>query len=162
MLMTEITSDSIRPPKGFLLLGFRLPVWLYRWGLGGLMGKRAIYFEHKGRISGALRRTVVEIIRYDPEADCYYIVSGYGEKADWYKNILKRPRIKAQVGGRRFDAIAERLSQERALAEFQDYTRRYPNALKYLGRLLGLQIKGTEEELVSLSQILPVMAIKVE
>jgi deazaflavin-dependent oxidoreductase (nitroreductase family) len=160
--MANISSDSIQPPRGLLLLGFRLPVWFYRLGLGLMMGKRFIYFEHIGRKSGLLRRTVVEIVRYDPIADIYFIVSGYGEKADWYKNIIKAPKVKAQVGGRRFNAIAERLSQERALAEFQDYHRRNPNALKYLGSmLLGLQITGTEEELLILSQILPVMAIKV-
>ena len=160
--MTNINSDSIRPPKGLMLLGFRLPVWFYRLGLGALMGKRFIYFEHIGRTSGLIRRSVVEVIRYDPAADVYYIVSGYGEKADWYKNIIKTPKIKAQVGGRRFDAVVERLSQVEALTEFQDYHHRNPNALKYLGSmLLGLQITGTEEELQKLSEILPVMAIKV-
>ncbi len=161
--MTNISSDSILPPKGLLLLGFRLPVWFYRLGMGALMGKRFIYFEHIGRTSGLLRRSVVEVIRYEPAADIYCIVSGYGEKADWYKNVIKTPQINAQVGGRRFNGVVERLSQEKALAEFQDYHRRNPNALKYLGRmLLGIQITGTEEELLKLSQILPVLAIKVE
>jgi deazaflavin-dependent oxidoreductase (nitroreductase family) len=159
--MSGISSDAIRSPKGLLLLGFRLPVWFYRLGLGFLMGKRFIYFEHMGRKSGLLRRTVVEVVRYDEEGDTYVIVSGYGEKADWYRNLMKTPRIKAQVGSRRFEAVVQRLPEDEALAEFQDYARRYPNALKYLGGLIGLQIKGTEEELVQLSQVLPVLRIKV-
>lgn len=160
--MSEINADSIRSPKGLLLIGFRLPVWFYRLGLGFLMGKRFIYFEHTGRKSGLLRRTVVEVVRYDPEGDCYFIVSGYGENADWYKNLVKTPKVQAQVGGRRFNAIVDRLPEEEALAEFQSYARRYPNALKYLGGLLGLEIEGTKEELIQLSQVLPVLAIKVE
>ena len=158
--MSEISSDAIRLPKGLLLLGFRLPVWFYRLGVGFLMGKRFVYFEHIGRKSGLLRRTVVEIIRYDEEEDYYVIVSGYGEKADWYQNLMKTPEINAQVGGRRFDGVAARLPEPEALSEFQDYARRYPSALKYLGRLMGLQIEGTEEELVQLSQVLPVLRIK--
>jgi deazaflavin-dependent oxidoreductase (nitroreductase family) len=160
--MSEINADSIRSPKGLLLLGFRLPIWFYRLGLGFLMGNRFIYFEHTGRKSGLLRRTVVEVIRYDTEGDCYFIVSGYGEKADWYKNLMKTPKIKAQVGGKGFNAVADRLPEDEALVEFQTYARRYPKALKYLGSLIGLEIEGTEEELVQLSQVLPVLAIKVE
>jgi deazaflavin-dependent oxidoreductase (nitroreductase family) len=160
-MMSGISSDAIRLPKGLLRLGFRLPVWFYRLGLGFLMGKRFVYFEHSGRKSGLVRRTVVEVVRYDKESDTYVIVSGYGEKADWYQNLMKTPKIKGQVGGRRFNGVVERLPEREALAEFQDYARRYPSALKYLGRLIGLQIKGTEEELVQLSQALPVLAIKV-
>lgn len=103
----------------------------------------------------------MEIVRYDKEGEYYVIVSGYGEKADWYKNLMKTPEIKAQVGGRHFDGAAARLPENEALGEFQDYARRYPNALKYLGRLMGLQIEGTEEDLVQLSQVLPVLPIKV-
>jgi len=160
--MSRITADDIRPPKGFLLFFFRLPVWLYRIGLGRLMGKRMIYFEHLGRKTGLVHRTVVEVIRHDMEEDTYYVVSGYGEKADWFKNIVRTPQVKAQVGGRRFLALTEPLSQDNAITEFQDYAQRYPNNLKYLGWLIGLQIEGTEEELEQLSRILPVIVIKPE
>jgi deazaflavin-dependent oxidoreductase (nitroreductase family) len=159
--MTGISADAIRLPKGLLLLGYRLPVWFYRMGLGFLMGKRFVYFEHTGRKSGLLRRTVVEVVRFDKKGDYYVIVSGYGKKADWYKNVMKTPEIKAQVGGRRFDGMLARLPESEALGEFKDYARRYPNALKYLGRFMGLNIKGTEEDLVQLSRVLPVLKIKV-
>ena len=149
--MTNISEEQIRPPKGLLLLGFRLPVWLYRFKMGWLMGKRMIYFEHVGRSSGIKRRSVVEIIRYDQEKDIYFVVSGYGEKADWFRNIMKTPQVSANV---------ERLSQERALEEFQDYARRNPKMFKYLGNLIGINLEGKEEEIEQLSQILPVIAFK--
>ncbi len=155
--MTNISKEQIRRPKGLLLLGFRLPVWLYRFRMGWLMGKRMIYFEHIGRTSGIKRRSIVEIIRYDQENDVYYVVSGYGEKADWFRNIMKTPKVSAQVANRRFNANVERLSQERALEEFQDYAHRNPKMLKFLGNLIGIKLEGTEEELVQLSQILPVI-----
>lgn len=155
--MTKISAQKIRPPKGCLLLGFRLPVWLYRFRMGWLMGKRMIYFEHIGRTSGIKRRSIVEIIRYDQAQDIYYVVSGYGEKADWFRNIMKTPKVFAQVANRRFNADVERLSQERALEEFQDYARRNPKMFKYLGMLLGFKLEGTEEEIEQLSRILPVI-----
>lgn len=158
--MTKISAQKIRPPKGCLLLGFRLPVWLYRFRMGWLMGKRMIYFEHIGRTSGIKRRSIVEIIRHDQEDDVYFVVSGYGEKADWFRNIMKTPKVFAQVGGRRFQADVERLSLERALEEFQDYARRNPKNLKYLGKLIGIKIEGTEKEIDQLSRILPVIAFK--
>ena len=158
--MTIISEEQIRRPKGLLLLGFRLPVWLYRFRIGWLMGKRMIYFEHIGRKSGIKRRSIVEIIRYDQEQDIYFVVSGYGEKADWFRNIMKTPRVFAQVAGRRFNANVERLSQERALEEFQDYAHRNPKMFKYLGNLIGIKLEGTEEEVEQLSRILPVIAFK--
>ena len=158
--MTIIREEQIRRPKGLLLLGFRLPVWLYRFRIGWLMGKRMIYFEHIGRKSGIKRRSIVEIIRYDQEQDIYFVVSGYGEKADWFRNIMKTPRVFAQVAGRRFNANVERLSQERALEEFQDYAHRNPKMFKYLGNLIGIKLEGTEEEVEQLSRILPVIAFK--
>ena len=90
----------------------------------------------------------------------YYVVSGYGEKADWFRNIMKTPKVFAQVGGRRFNADVERLSQERALEEFQDYAHRHPKLFKNIGMLIGIKFEGTQEEVEQVSQILPVIAFK--
>ena len=40
------------PPSHFLQSLYRLPVNLYRWGLGWLFGKRFVLFHQVGRKSG--------------------------------------------------------------------------------------------------------------
>ena len=157
--MGKLAAKDLRPPKGLLLWAFKAPVWLYRAGLGWLLGKRMIYIEHIGRKSGQVRRSVVEVVRNDEDSGAIYVVSGYGEKADWYKNIIKTPRVIAKMGTRRFSADVKRLPVEDALAEFKSYFKRNPMAAKMVGRLLGLPLQGTEEEMVELSQLLPVLEI---
>ncbi len=53
-------------PSGFLRLAFRLPIYLYRLNLGWLLGHRGLLLIHRGRKSGLLRETVLEVVRYDP------------------------------------------------------------------------------------------------
>ena len=86
------------PPKGFNRLMFRAPIWLYRLGLGGVLGKRFLLLNHTGRKSGLPRQTVLEVVDYNKTSNTYYIVSGYGEQSDWYKNIRKTPDVTIQVG----------------------------------------------------------------
>jgi hypothetical protein len=62
--ITQKTSNNY-PPNAFLRFAFRLPVHLYRWGLGGLFGKRFVLFQHVGRKSGKHYQTVVEIVEIE-------------------------------------------------------------------------------------------------
>ncbi len=95
-------SKSIvdRPPSKALRLGLRLPIWLYRARLGWLLGDRFLMLTHTGRKSGLPRQTVIEVVQHDKGTDTYYVVSGWGEKSDWYQNIRKSPSVTVHVGGR--------------------------------------------------------------
>lgn len=48
-----------RPPRGLLRLAARLPLWLYRAGLGWLLSNRFLMLTHIGRKSGLPRQVVV-------------------------------------------------------------------------------------------------------
>ncbi|MFE3181054.1 hypothetical protein ACFXKR_09165 [Streptomyces violascens] len=52
-----------RPPVGRRRTLSRLPVHLYRLGLGPLFGKRLLLLIHTGRVSGRARKVVVEVPR---------------------------------------------------------------------------------------------------
>ena len=51
-------------PSGFSRLMFRLPIYLYKVGLGGLLGGRFLLLNHVGRKSGQPRQAVVEVVRH--------------------------------------------------------------------------------------------------
>ncbi len=112
-----MASRSIidKPPGKALRLGLRLPIWLYRARLGWLLDDRFLMLTHTGRKSGLPRRTVIEVVRHDRQADTYYVVSGWGEKSDWYQNIKKNPDVTVQVGGREFRATAEFIPLDEAI-----------------------------------------------
>jgi deazaflavin-dependent oxidoreductase (nitroreductase family) len=138
----------------------RLPIWLYRARLGWLLGNRFLMLTHVGRNSGLPRHAVVEVVCHDKTADTYFIVSGFGEKSDWFRNICKTPNVTVYVSTRRRTCIAERVSQQEAASEFKDYARRHPTALKALSRVLGYPWDGTEESYQRLARLLPIVTLR--
>lgn len=103
----------------------RAPIGLYRARLGALLGSRMLMLEHTGRTSGATRYVVLEVFGH-PDPSTYLIVSGFGERAQWYRNLKADPRVRVWVGSRRpAPALAERLDDAAADAALDDYTRRY-------------------------------------
>jgi deazaflavin-dependent oxidoreductase (nitroreductase family) len=82
-------------PSGALRLAFRLPIYLYRLNLGWLLGHRFLQLVHRGRRSGLLRETVLEVLHYDPATGESVVLSAWGEKADWYRNVEATPALEA-------------------------------------------------------------------
>jgi len=97
-------------PTGLLRQMLRLPIALYRLNLGWLLGERFVLLNHAGRKTGQVRKTVIEIIDHDAVNHIYYVVSGWGSKANWYQNLLKTPNIVIEIGRRKLSVCAETLA----------------------------------------------------
>jgi deazaflavin-dependent oxidoreductase (nitroreductase family) len=124
---------------------YRAPIWLYRAGLGFLMGDRFLLLNHVGRKSGKPRQAVLEVANYLPERDSYLVACGFGLNSDWYLNVKAQPQVTIQVGRRRIAAQATLLSAEESGAQMADYYRRHPNAARNLSRLLGYAVADSQE-----------------
>ena len=148
------------PPRGSKAILWRLPIWIFRLGLGWVFGHRAILLTHKGRISGQPRQAVLEVIQYEKATNVHYVVSGFGEKSQWFQNIMKTPEVYVQVGNKRFAAVAERLSPEDGEKIFQDYQKHHPNAIKNLSKLIGYQIGEDEEDIRAFTRTIPVIRMQ--
>jgi deazaflavin-dependent oxidoreductase (nitroreductase family) len=147
------------PPGKALRLGLRLPIWLYRARLGWLLGNRFLLLTHIGRKSGLPRHTVIEVVQHDKETDTYYVVSGWGEKSDWYRNIRKSPSVTIQVGGRQFQARAEFIGPEKAIRIIEAYTREHPTASRELaGLFLGKRKQPGEDVPRQIAEKMPMVA----
>jgi deazaflavin-dependent oxidoreductase (nitroreductase family) len=129
------------PPHGLKAIPWRLPIWIYRLGLGKLLGGKFLLLTHRGRSSGQLRQAVLEIIHAEPDENRYLVVSGFGSGSQWYKNIKVDPRVAIQVGGAKIDAIAEQMDKESAGQAMVDYAQNFPGNLKTLSRVLGYEIE---------------------
>lgn len=77
----------------------RAPIWLYRIRLGALLGTRVLMLEHIGRKSGARRNVVLEVVGH-PRPDSYVVASGFGTKAQWFRNIEANPKVRVYIGSR--------------------------------------------------------------
>lgn len=117
---------------------FRAPIGLYRVGLGGLLGNRFLLLEHRGRTSGEMRSTVLEVLETD-DGDPV-IASGFGESSQWYKNVTVDPDVWITRKRTRTARTAERLERDDALAVFERYRVAHPKAAKALGGQIGVSL----------------------
>ncbi|MEV0108844.1 nitroreductase family deazaflavin-dependent oxidoreductase [Nocardia sp. NPDC050799] len=114
----------------------RSPIWLFRARLGFLFGGRLLLLEHIGRKSGAARYVALETVDR-PDADTVVIASGFGETAQWYRNLLAEPRCRVSIGGRyRALAVARAVDREAAAAVLDGYRIRHPKAYRKLSEII--------------------------
>ncbi len=106
----------------------RLPIWLYRARLGWVCGSRLIMLEHVGRRSGTRRYVVLEVVEH-LSRDEYVVVSGFGLKAQWYRNIRANPKVRISSGFRRDRvAMAIPLTNRESADTLRRYAARHPTA----------------------------------
>ncbi|MGH3562280.1 MAG: nitroreductase family deazaflavin-dependent oxidoreductase, partial [Mycobacterium sp.] len=92
----------------------RAPIWIYQARLGGLLGPRLLMVEHIGRKSGTRRYVVLEVVDH-PTPDTYVVASGFGPKAQWFRNIRANPRVRVYAGSHApASAVARVLDQPEA------------------------------------------------
>ena len=117
---------------GACLLRFRplvrAPVWIYKARAGALLGSRILMLEHIGRKSGAPRYVVLEAFDH-PTPDTYVVPSGFGEKAQWFRNVKANPRVRVYIRSHApVPATARVLEQHEADRALAAYIRRHPRA----------------------------------
>jgi deazaflavin-dependent oxidoreductase (nitroreductase family) len=93
------------PDNPILKKMYRLPIVLYRLGLGPIIGKHILILTTIGRKTGKIRRTPIEYFRHDGQ---FFVMSGFGENAHWYKNLQAHPRAGLNISGKRLCTIARK------------------------------------------------------
>ena len=106
----------------------RAPVGLYRARLGFMFGSRLLMLEHTGRKSGIRRYVVLEAVDH-PDPHTYIVAAGFGDRAQWLRNVRASPRVRVYTGYHRpVPAIARPLTSEETAAALTAYARRHPRA----------------------------------
>lgn len=156
--MPDVTSppaaDAIGRTGARVLRNRRLmraPIWLYKARLGFLFGFRMLLLEHVGRKTGTRRYVVLEVFGHATPGT-YVVVSGFGDRAQWYRNVVAEPRVRVASGARGLSpATARRLSVVEAdavLAVYVSKHRRAWNRFKsILENTLGTTISEHDTEL---------------
>ncbi len=133
-----------RPPRTRMQRTLaRAPIWLYRLGLGVLLGNRFVLLTHTGRTSGRPRQVVLEVVGRHQESGGYLIASGYGARSQWFRNILADPGVHFQVGRRHHDGWAHPLPAAESGRQLSDYARRHPRTAATLMRTIGQDVDGS-------------------
>jgi len=153
-------------PSRVLKVVFDAPTVLYRIGFGWTLGKRFLAVTHRGRKTGQLRETVLEVILFDPDSKESVVVSAYGTRADWYRNLLVLPALRVRTG--RMDYAPEQrfLTPEETREAAIEFSRRHPWEARLVPRVLpaiGAAVpKHSDSDPVDLLASLPMVAFRPE
>jgi deazaflavin-dependent oxidoreductase (nitroreductase family) len=123
-----------------LRLALRLPVVLYRLHLGWLLGHRFVLLTHRGRRTGRVRQTLLEVVHYDRRTGECIVAAGWGEQAEWYRNLRAHPALSITIGRRRYAPVQRFLTVAEAEATLRDYQRQHPMSAWAASHLLGIPI----------------------
>jgi deazaflavin-dependent oxidoreductase (nitroreductase family) len=149
-------------PSPLLRLAFKAPAGLYRIGLGRLLGRRFLALTHRGRTSGRLYDTVLEVAVFDPATEESVVVSAYGTGADWYRNLQAAPAVRVRTGTVDYPPEHRFLTPEEATAAATEFCRLHPWEAKLAPRALPA-IGGTaagSSDPVQLMASLPMVAFR--
>ena len=129
----------------------RAPIWIYKARSGALFGSRILLLEHTGRKSGLPRYAVLEVVDH-PLPDVYVVASGFGRKAQWFRNIEANPRVRVYAGSHAPRTAAARvLTTPEADRTLAAYRARHPRAWQrmrpVLEDTLGVPITETDTPL---------------
>jgi deazaflavin-dependent oxidoreductase (nitroreductase family) len=109
------------PKKGtFNSVLYKIPLIVWRLGFGPILshpalgGNKMLVLTSWGRVSKLPRHTMVS---YTITNESVYVVSGWGERSDWVKNLLANPEVTVQVGRKTFSAHARRVEKESEVRE---------------------------------------------
>lgn len=111
----------------------RSPIPLLRHGFGWLLGPRFLLLEHIGRRSGLPRYVALEVVGVGRGE--WYVVSAYGEHAQWFRNIVRQPRVRVWwLRLREIPCEATVLDRIAAREVFTNYVQRNPRLARALAR----------------------------
>ncbi|MBM3181411.1 MAG: nitroreductase family deazaflavin-dependent oxidoreductase [Chloroflexi bacterium] len=140
-MSNEAGPITIAYPSGWLLKqAFKVPIPLWRMGLGFLVGKLFMILTTTGRKSGQPRHTAIEFREYKGRK---YVYCAFGEKADWYKNILTDPRVTIQTASGTEHVIARRITDEGELVEAFEFVAHNPTMRRWV-QALGFRLNRDE------------------
>ena len=124
-------------------------------------GGRFVLLEHTGRRSGVVHQTVLEVVEHDDVFARIVVCSGWGERSDWYRNVLADPKVSFESKGIRHSGMARRLSPTDAESALRRYGERHSRALAALSRRM-LSDAPTSDPAATVARVaasLPVIAL---
>lgn len=117
----------------------RAPVWLdrpgLRWALRLCSPYPIVVIVHRGRRTGRLYRTPLELLVGRGDAADMFVLPLFGERSDWYRNIVAGGLIEGSLRGRRGPLDWRRATPGEARSALDEYRHKHP---VYTRVLLGM------------------------
>ncbi len=147
-------KQSLKPPP---IAFFKS---LYALGLGPLVGRLILLLTTTGRRSGLPRMTALQYEEIDGDI---YLGSSKGVFASWVKNILADAHVAIRLKSRRFNGLAEVVTDPERIADFMEVRlERHPRMVGMILKSEGLPKNPSREELIDYSQKLAMVIVRQE
>lgn len=140
-------------------LGNKIIILLYKLRVLSILGfgRRLLILTTKGRKSGKIRKSGLEYFRIN---NTIHVISGFGQKSDWFKNMIANPdHVYVQVGFRRFHANIEVLEEAETEDVFRWFAEKHPKYMKAGFGWNPKQDNPATADFSSLTKILTVIRI---
>ncbi len=111
------------PPKWLLRAG-AWPTILVRMGAGRLIGNGMAIVTHRGRRTGRLYQTAVQVLDRNPATGEIFVVA-WSRRADWFRNIQRASAVEVWDLGRRFKPVQTFLSEDEIAASLLAHGRKH-------------------------------------
>ncbi len=148
----QAKQDEFRAPPSQLM------IFLYRAGLGPVIGRLILLLTTTGRKSGLPRTTPLQYQEID---GAIYVASARGTRADWYRNILAERCVHVRIGVREFDALAEPITDSCRIADFLELRlQRHPRMVGAILRSEGLPVSPSRLDLEAYAHRLAMVILR--
>jgi deazaflavin-dependent oxidoreductase (nitroreductase family) len=125
----------------------RMPSVLDRKGTRGLLQALSpatvIVLVHRGRKSGKLYKTPVEVLRDDHERGELVVSPMWGRDSDWYRNVVAGGLIEAHLRGEKRQVEWRELDEPERRAAMNVYREAHPLYSRMILRML-VRVNGFE------------------
>jgi deazaflavin-dependent oxidoreductase (nitroreductase family) len=151
----------MRNPKSPLMrIILRTPALLYRTPLRVLLGRLYVLLVHRGRKTRRIYRTCVNIFHKDRDTGEIFVLSAWGSRSDWYRNIQESPPLEVRVGSMTLDPRPRFVEATEARPLYVEYVRDHPIASRFGFFIMGVPLPKEEDEVARISQDMPVVAFR--
>jgi deazaflavin-dependent oxidoreductase (nitroreductase family) len=141
-----------------------LPAAIYGIGAGPLLGHRFVLLVHRGRRSGRIYSTVLEVVEWRPERHEAVVMSGWGAHANWFRNVRAGGAVEIRIARERFPPDAGVVAPDEAVAVLAGYERRNrfaaPVVRRVLSHLAGFPYDGSDASRRRVVETLPMVAFR--
>jgi deazaflavin-dependent oxidoreductase (nitroreductase family) len=149
-----------RQPGRLALAIFRMPLPLYRAGLGWLLGHVFLLVTHAGRKTGRPYATAAMVLSYDKGSGEVVVCSVWGPQTDWIRNLRARPALEVRISRDSYIPQQRFLTADESFAVAKDFRRRHPWRLRLISRVLGLADLGSDAAVREFVSTRPVVAFR--
>jgi len=118
----------------------RVPLALYRFRLGWLLGHRFLVIGHRGRVTGQIHHSVVEVIHFDQSKSEAFVITPWPTKSNWYRNLLAAPAVEVWIGSARYRPEQRFPALEETASMLDSYARKSSAEAVGLYRLMGWRL----------------------